>query len=136
MLVDVLAEDGGRLDDNALRRREGGQQAADDNGEIGRRVSGTYGGHQQGQAACALVHVGRRSRIDQLSDLIDGERRKRERYGAVPAEVGETDGGVLPRGRPHGTDDREAGAARDRCDVGEQVQGGSIGPVQVFEYHP
>ena len=89
------------------------------------RLSGPYGGHQQGQAAGALVHVGRRSRIDQLSDLIDGKRRKRERHGAVPAEVGETDGDVLHRGRPHGANDREAGAAlrplrRGRAGPGRQ----------------
>ena len=120
-------------------RRCAGVRAASrpltDNGEIGRRVSGPYGGHQQGQPASALVHVGRHSRIDQLGDLIDGKRRKRERHGAVPAEAGETDGDVLHRGRTHGANDREAGAARGRSDVGEQVQGGSIGPVQVFEHH-
>ena len=120
---------------SALRRREGGKQTGDDNSKIGRRVSGPYGGHQQGQAAGALVHVGRRSRSDQLSHLIDGKRRNCERHGAVPAEVGETDGDVLRRGRPHGANDRETGAARDRSDVGEQVQGRSIGPVQVFEHH-
>ena len=35
ILVHILAEDGGRLDDRALARRQGGQQAADDNGQIG-----------------------------------------------------------------------------------------------------
>ena len=35
VLVDVLAEDGGCLDDRALRLGQGSQQAADNRGEIG-----------------------------------------------------------------------------------------------------
>ena len=35
MIVDDFAEDGGRLDDPALGRGQGGQQAADDHGEVG-----------------------------------------------------------------------------------------------------
>jgi hypothetical protein len=35
VVVDDLAEDGGCLDDRALRRGQGGQQATDDQGEIG-----------------------------------------------------------------------------------------------------
>ena len=34
VLVDILAEHGGRLDDRALPRGQRGQQAADDDGEI------------------------------------------------------------------------------------------------------
>src|SRR5580658_8250002 len=78
VLVDLLAQDGGRLDDRALRRRESSKQATDDHDEIGRSVSGPHGGYQQGKAAGPPVYVGRHSRADQFGDLADGERREGE----------------------------------------------------------
>jgi hypothetical protein len=73
LLVDGLAEDGGRFGDDALGRREGGQQAGDDHGEIRRLGSGPDRGDEQRQAAGALMHVGRHRWIDKLRDLFGGE---------------------------------------------------------------
>ena len=134
-LVDVLAEHGRRLDDRPLGRTQRGQQGPHHHRDIAGGAPVPDRGDQQRQSAGAPFHLGRGVRPDQVGHLGHRERSQGDGRRAVAGQFGQPHRDLLRGGRPHACRRRVTPLGPGRGDLGQQVERGGVGPVQVLQHH-